>query len=306
MSRHPLLGFSSRISQLDVPGHGSQLAYVSLVGEDFFQTMKIPLLAGRVFTRRDDLAAPKVAVISEQAAMKFFGTHDVLGKTFRFGIAGNIAVEVVGLARDAKYTAVRQDTPATIYVPLRQERLGQANFDIRTAADPSSLAGPVRSAVHEVDGNLPIFEVKTQVERAGETIAQERLFAGLSSSFGGLALVLAAIGLFGVMSYAVARRTTEIAIRMALGAKQHRVLAMVVREALIMVLAGVAIGVPCAYAATRLARTQLNEVLFGLKPSDPLTFALAAVGLLATGVLASYIPARRAASVDPMVALRYE
>jgi ABC-type antimicrobial peptide transport system permease subunit len=193
-----------------------------------------------------------------------------------------------------------------VYIALRQDKGGQVNFALRTALEPTSLIPSVRAAVHEVDGNLPIFELKTQTEQARQSIAQERLFAGLSSSFGVLAMLLAAIGLFGVMSYAVARRTNEIAIRMALGAKQQGVLRMVMRETLTMVIAGAVIGLPCALAATRVSQKALAELLYGVQPTDPMTFAMAIAGLLGVGAAAAYIPARRAASVDPMVALRYE
>jgi predicted permease len=276
------------------------------VDTGFFATMNIPIVMGRPFTDADDRTAPKVAVVNQTAARKLLGADNPIGRQMRLDRGPGNTYEVVGVARDAKYTDVRQQVPATVYTPLRQEAGGQVNFEVRTAAEPLSLVGMVRAAVHEVDGNLPIFDVKTQVERADATIAQERLFAGLSSSFGGLALLLAAIGLFGVMSYAVARRTSEIAIRLALGAKQHGVLLMVVRETLMMVIVGAAIGIPCALAAARLTQSALADVLYGVKATDPLTFVAAAVGLVGVGVVAAYVPARRAASVDPMVALRNE
>jgi predicted permease len=306
ISRHPLLANSARIRLTEVPGHGTIPTYLNPVDPGFFATMNIPIVSGRAFTARDDRTAPKVAVVNETAARQLLGTDNPLGRQMRLDRGPGNTYEVVGVTRDAKYTDVRQQVPATVYTPLRQEAGGQVNFEVRTAADPLALVGGVRAAVHEVDGNLPIFDVKTQVERADATIAQERLFARLSSSFGGVALLLAAIGLFGVMSYAVARRTSEIAIRLALGAKRNGVLLMVMRETLTMVIAGAAIGIPCALAAARLTQHALADVLYGVKPTDPLTFAMAAAGLLAVGVVAAYVPARRAARVDPMVALRYE
>ncbi len=306
ISRHPLLAFSARIQNVTIPGKGDVLTYVNLVGPGFFETMNLPLVMGRGITQHDDTNSPKVAVVNQTAARKLFGTDNPLGRRVNFGVRDVSSFEVVGVSRDAKYSNVRQEVPPTAYVAIRQDAMGQANFALRTAVDPMSVAGAVRAAVHDVDGNLPIFDVKSQADYANASINQERLFAGLSTSFGGLALALAAIGLFGVMSYSVARRTSEIAIRMALGARQRGVLFMVVRETLAMVVIGIVIGAPSALGATRLAQKTLEEVLFGLKARDPLTFVIAVAGLLAIGILAAYIPARRAASVDPMVALRYE
>ena len=306
ISRHPLLAFSARVQTVSVPGKGDVRTFINLVGPGFFETMNMPLVMGRGITARDDGDAPKVAVVNQAAARKLFGTDNPIGRTLQLGVRNATPYEVVGVARDAKYRDIRQQIPPTAYLAFRQDRGSQANFELRTAVDPISIEGAVRGAVHEIDGNLPIFDVKSQTDYAEAAISQERLFAGLSSSFGGLALALAAIGLFGLMSYAVARRTSEIAIRMALGARHQSVLIMVVRETLVLVVAGIAIGLPAAWAATRVAQAQLSAVLFGLKATDPPTFAVAGVGLLLIGVVAAVIPAQRAASVDPMVALRYE
>jgi ABC-type antimicrobial peptide transport system permease subunit len=176
------------------------------------------------------------------------------------------------------------------------------HFEVRTAGDPTDIVTSVRRVVQSLGQNLPLFEVKTQVEQIDQTLFQERLFAKLSSFFGLLALALACVGLYGIMSYAVARRTNEIGIRMALGAERHNILGMVMRETLIMVALGVAIGIPAALAATRV----ISSMLYDLKPTDPLTIAVSASVMIAVAASAGYLPARRASRVDPMVALRYE
>ena len=176
------------------------------------------------------------------------------------------------------------------------------NFEVRTAGDPTALVAAIREAVSEVDKNVPLFDVKTQRRQAEQSLAQERLFATLSSFFGVLALLLVCIGLYGVMSYAVTRRTNEIGIRMALGATAPRVTRMVMRETMLLVVIGVVIGLGGALASTRL----IEGMLFALAPRDPVTISLATLLMIAVAAIAGYLPARRASKVDPMVALRYE
>jgi ABC-type antimicrobial peptide transport system permease subunit len=176
------------------------------------------------------------------------------------------------------------------------------NFEVRTAGDPTALVGAIREAVSEVDRNIPLFDVKTQRRQAEQSLTQERLFATLSSFFGLLALLLACIGLYGVMSYAVARRTNEIGIRMALGATAPRVIRLVMRETMLLVVIGVVIGLGAALASARL----IENMLFGLAPRDPVTISLATLLMVMVAALAGYLPARRASKVDPMIALRYE
>jgi len=307
ISRHPLLSGSSAISNISVDGKepSKDYTYVQRVRANFFETMEIPLVQGRSLTEQDDERAPKVAVINQAMARKHFPGDDPIGK--RFGLGGlehSRDVEIVGVVSDAKYTSLRMETPPTIYFPFRQQAsaLGQMNFEVRTAGDPTALVSSIRDAVSEVDKNLPLFDVKTQQQQADQSLTQERLFATLSGFFGLLALLLGCIGLYGVMSYAVARRTNEIGIRMALGATAPRVTRMVMRETMVLVTAGVAIGLGTALAATRL----IESMLFGLAPNDPLTISLAALLMIAVAALAGYLPARKAAKVDPMIALRYE
>jgi predicted permease len=306
MSRHPLLSGNRRTSSISVQGsaqESSDVVYVNLVGAGFFETMEMPIFAGRSLYARDDEHAPKVAVINQTMARKYFGEDNPIGK--RFGLGGPEEagkIEVVGIVRDAKYTSLRGDTPPTAYTPYLQETPGQMNFEVRTSGDAAAMISSIRDAVREVDSNLPLFDVKTQRKQAEESLAQERLFATLSGFFGVLALLLACVGLYGVMSYGIARRTNEIGIRMALGATTLGITRMVMRETMSVVVIGVVIGLGAAVASTRL----IKSMLFGLAPTDPLTISVAAVLLIVVGALAGYIPARRAARVDPMIALRYE
>jgi predicted permease len=266
--------------------------------------MEIPLLLGRSLTIHDDARAPNVAVINQAMARKYFGDTNPIGRRFGFGGRPENAgqIEIVGVVRDAKYTGLRQDIPPTAYTPYLQDTPGQMNFEVRTAGDAGAMAASIREAVREIDGNLPLFDVKTQTQQAAESLTQERLFATLSSFFGVLAMLLACVGLYGVMSYGVTRRTNEIGIRMALGATSPRVLSMVMRETMLVVGIGVAIGLGTAVALTRLIAT----MLYGLAPTDPVTISVAVVLMITVAAVAGYIPARRASRVDPVIALRYE
>jgi len=309
ISRHPLLSGSAAINNVYIDGRPAPSAkdytYIQRVRSNFFETMEIPLLMGRGLREQDDERAPRVAVINQAMARKAFPNEDPIGKRFGLGGAQHSGeIEIVGVARDAKYTSVRSETPPTVYFPYKQQQssLGQMNFEVRTAGDPTALIAAIRGAVSEVDKNVPLFDVKTQRRQAEQSLAQERLFATLSSFFGALALLLVSLGLYGVMSYAVARRTNEIGIRMALGATGPRVTRMVMRETMLLVVIGVLIGLGAALASTRM----IKEMLFGLAPTDPVTISFAALLMIAVAALAGYLPARRASKVDPMVALRYE
>jgi predicted permease len=308
ISRHPLLSGSARTAGISLQGNARRpneddYVYINTVAANFFETMEMPILLGRSLSPRDDAHAPKVAVINQTMAGKYFGEENPIGR--RFGLGGpetSGQIEIVGVARDAKYTDLRQETPPTAYTPHQQETPGQVNFAVRTSGDPDALAASIREAVREVDRNLPLFDLKTQTQQAAESLVQERLFATLSTFFGLLALVLASIGLYGVMSYSVARRTNEIGIRMALGAQRRDVISLVLRETLLLVSIGLLIGLGAALATTRL----ISSLLFGLTPNDPVTIALAALLLIAVATAAGYLPARRGSRVDPMVALRHE
>jgi predicted permease len=304
----PLLAGRGRTSSISVQGHTSQSgdeddAKVNTVGARFFETMEMPILVGRSLSARDDENAPKVAVINQMMARKYFAGEVPLGRRFGFGgPETSEQIEIVGVARDAKYTGMRAEIEPTVYLPYPQSIPRWATFIVRTNGNPTTMAASIREAVHEVDSNLPLFDVKTQSQQADESLAEERLFARLSSFFGLLALLLACIGLYGVMSYGVARRTNEIGIRMALGATAPRVTRMVMRETMLVVLIGVVIGLGAAVATTRL----IAAMLFGLAPTDLTTISFAVILMIAVAALAGYLPARRASKVDPMIALRYE
>jgi predicted permease len=269
---------------------------------DFFEIMGIPMLTGRGFTSRDDDAAPKVAVINGAAARKYFPGENPIGRRFGSSPEENATLEIVGVVRDAKYNSVRDEAPPTMYVPYRQTRTGGVLLEVRTAGNPVAAMNTIRETVRRIDPNLPIMDMWTQMEQIERRFLQEKLFAQANAFFGGLAVVLAAVGLFGLMSYSVSRRTNEIGIRMALGARRQDVLRLVMRESMTLVIVGIVIGLGVALGTSRLVET----LLFGLAPTDAFSLATAVLLMIAVSALAGYLPARRASRVDPMVALHQE
>ncbi len=284
--------------------------YIHQVRENFLEAMGIPLLAGRALKHEDDAKAPRVVVANQTFANKYFPGESPVGKRFTFDPTKPDQVEIIGLAQDAKYARQRDDIPPTVYANWRQElrSMSGVTFEVRTAADPAAAVPVIRQAVAEVDPNLPLNSVKTQIEQADETLRMERLFAKLLTLFGLLAQQLAAIGLFGVMAYAVSQRTREIGIRMALGANRTDVLKMILRQGMSLAVLGVVLGLVVAYVFTKYLESllDLKNMLYGVKVNDPLTYGVIAAGLTLVALAACYIPARRATKVDPMVALRYE
>jgi predicted permease len=275
----------------------------NIVGPDYFMTMGIPLVQGRGFGPQDTDNSQKVAVISETMAQRFFSNRSPLGQ--RFGIGGpesNNQIEVIGVAKDAKYGDLTEKMRPMAYYPHAQRSQPLDNFVVRFSGAAGSIVPQVRQAITQVNRNLAVDEVVSLADHIGRSLVQQRLVARLASFFGLLALLLVCVGLYGVLSYGVARRTNEIGIRMALGAQSGDVLWLVLREALALVLVGVVIGLLASLAATRTAAS----LLFNLKPNDPLTITLATLLLIAVAAVAGYLPARRAAQVDPMAALRDE
>jgi predicted permease len=273
------------------------------VGPGFFSTMGISLLAGRDITEDDARGAAKVAVVNQTFVRYFFGDKDPLGRRLSVGRSDEKNVTIVGVVADGKAASLRETIRRFVYRPYAQEEeVGEMTFYVRSAVDPKALGERLRKAVQRVDVTLPITNVKTMRVQIAESLFVERMVAALSAAFGFLATLLAAVGLYGVMSYAVSLRTREIGIRVALGAERRVVLFMVLKEVALLAAIGVVIGLPSGYGLGRLVEAQL----FGLTARDPLTFAVATATLLLSAFLAGYIPAARATRVDPMVALRYE
>jgi len=271
------------------------------IAPQFFATFGIPLLAGREFSAQDTPESRKVVIVNESLASRFFGAESPLGR--RITLENYKDLEIVGVVADAKYRTLKEALPQTAYLPFSQyNTLRERTLCVRAAGQASALDAALRREVRSLDPQLPVFNVKTFAEQISESVSRERLVALLSSFFGFFALLLAALGLYGVMAYAVVRRTREIGIRMALGAQTGNVLWLVLRETLLLVLLGIAVGLPVALAATRLT----GGLLFGLTPNDPLTIALATLVMIAIAALAGYIPARGATKVDPLRALRHE
>jgi predicted permease len=273
-----------------------------VISPNFFDVMGIPVMLGRAISERDTAEAPKVVVINEAAVRKYFPNENPIGHRIGTSPETSGDMEVVGVLHDARYDSLRTPIPPTEYVPYAQARLTNSVFEIRTAGTPAGAMGSIREVARQIDPNLPLTDVSTQIEQVEKRFQQERLFAQATALFGALALLLASIGLFGLMSYNVSRRTNEIGVRMALGAQPRDVLRLVLGESMILVGIGALVGVATALASARLIATQL----FGV-PATDLRALAAAIGIMAAvSAFAGYLPARRAARVDPMVALRYE
>jgi predicted permease len=279
--------------------HGDQ-RYVS---PDYFTAMNIPLLRGRFFTESDNNTAPRVIIIDTKLASRYFPNENPIGQKIQRGGPQSPQMEIVGVVGHVYQVSLESDTKGAYFIPIVQQPPPMAGIVVKAqGGDAAKLTGAIREALREVDPNQPMFDVKTMEERVLESLGPRRVVAGLLSLFGALALTLAALGLYGVISYAVAQRTQEIGIRMALGAERSAVLGMVLNQGVRLAVAGVVIGLIGAYAAARLISTQLYQV----QPFDPVTFGVVALILGAVALGACYIPALRATRVDPVIALRYE
>jgi predicted permease len=287
-----------------VPKEGENMnPTVDGVAPDYFKTMGIPLLAGREFTDRDTIGAPQVAIISETMARYYFGTDPAVGRRIGFGRDAGTNIEIVGVAKDVRSLQLRNEPERFVYIPYRQDdSVTSLTFYVRSSQDGPSAATAVRQTAQRLDPNLPIFDMKTMQVQVDESLFVERMVAALSVAFGVLATLLAALGLYGVMSYAVARRTREIWIRMALGAERSRVLWLVLKEVAVLAAIGIVVGFAGSIWITR----QVQSQLFGIQPNDPLTLLATMVLLGTVALVAGYIPARRATTIDPMLALRTE
>jgi predicted permease len=305
MSVVPLLAHSEWSAMVTAdPGKPARSAYIQGVGPNFFQTMGIPRIAGRMLSDTDRDGAPRVAVINEALARQLFEEASPMGRQFEFveGADRGVRVEVVGVVRDAAYARLQEAHPPTLYMPHRQMRPTAMTFALRTAGDPLTLAAAVRQAVGRVDPALSVTGVKTQERQIRETIALPAALATVTSAFGIVALGLACLGLYGIVSFDVARRTREIGIRMALGARRPDVIRFVLREMGAVVALGAGLGWGVAFAAS----TAVRGVMFGVAPGNPVAMAGATLILAVAAGVAGYLPARRATSVDPTQTLRHE
>jgi len=274
---------------------------VTVVSPDYFKVLGIPLLNGRDFNEQDRLGTPKVVILNEKMARHFFGTIDVLGK--RIGLEKVPDMTVVGVVKDAQYIDMRRNTRRHFYMPAAQEKqLSNMTLHVKTSTEPQTVAESLRAELKALDPYLPLYNIKTLSTEIDESLTQERLVTGLSWAFGVLATLLTALGLYGVLTFSVARRTREIGIRVALGAQRSDVFRMIMFRGVVLVGVGVVIGLGVSFAFSRL----MESLLFGVAPNNPWTLTFVSLGLIAVALLACYIPARRATRVDPLEALRYE
>jgi predicted permease len=312
MATYAPLSGTGRLSSINVQGYtatgdDSLTVQDMLTGPNYAQTLGIPLLQGREIGPRDTTTSHNIAVVNQSFVNRFFQNQNPVGRTFNFDDPEIKAesIEIVGVLGDVKSSDPREPAEPTVYRPILQiqdESAYSVTIHIRTQGEASAVAGSVRQAINDVDRTLPIFGTTTLDASFNERLRQEQLIAQLVSFFGGLALLLASIGLYGLMAHGVARRTNEIGIRIALGARRSRIAWMILRETLLLVVVALLIGIPAAVFAARFISSQL----FGLSPSDPVTLVVAALVLVIVAVVAGYVPARRAMKVDPLIALRYE
>jgi putative ABC transport system permease protein len=309
-ARVPLIAGSNWSSTVKVQGfqddeNNRAQSSFNAVGAGFFHAIGVPLLAGRDFTGADDIGRPKVAIVNQTFARRFNLGANPVGKRMALGSGDTLPldIQIVGLARDTKYASVKGEIPPVVFIPHRQQsHLGEMNFYVRTSGEPSTMLRAVMSLVQRIDPMLPVEHIRTMPEVIKETTFEDRMLSTLSASFGALATLLAAIGLYGVLAYSVAQRTREIGVRMALGAHAAQVRLMVLGQVGRMVLIGGVIGIAGALALGKAARS----MLFDMSGADPLVMATSVVLLATVALAAGYVPALRASRVDPMQALRYE
>lgn len=306
----PMTG-RDRGAVLDVPGYRptsetDKHIHLQAVSPEYFETAGVPLLWGRRFSARDNGSAPKAAILNDTAARFYFGRQSAIGRKIRFTnyAAADLEYEVVGIVKDSKHNNPREAAVRFVYLPITQsvDRVNRLTLLVRCDGDAAPLAGPVSEQVREARGGLLVAKVATMETLVSRTVAKERLMASLATAFGIAALVLACIGLYGIVAYSVSRRTREIGIRVALGASTGRVVGMIMNEAIVLCAIGVAAGLPAAYLLARLSRS----LLYGVEGLSPLAAGVAAGLLLACGVLAAWAPSRRAISLEPLSALRRE
>ena len=296
--------WSDDLTMQGVPhtSENSQDVLYNVVGTGFFSTFGLPLLSGREFTTQDTNTTPAVAVINQTMQRRFFGNQSAIGHHFGFGEdpAHSSDFEIVGVVKDAKYVGLGESQEVAAYFPYAQRIQYFSNFSVRYQGDPRPVIAAIRQSIAQVNPNILVSSVSTLAQQVDNSIATPKLIAQLSAFFGALAVFLACIGIYGLLSYSVIRRTNEIGIRLALGAQNNALLWMILRESLLLLAAGLALGLPIALASTGV----LRHLLYQLSPNDPWTYALSIIIVAAMTLLAAWLPARRATKVDPMVALR--
>ncbi len=299
------LTFSDSVCTSATPDARPRGTASDVVVPGYFDTLGIPILRGRQFASTDQPGSQPVAIVNQTFARRYWPNEDPVGKTLWLGCNGSgprTMAEVVGVARDAKYESLDESPRPFVYRPLAQSWVGFLAAIVETSGDPAQFTAPLRATLHGLDSNLRVYEIQTLEQYASESLWKVRWQASLLAVFGGLAMLLAAVGLYGVVAYSVAQRTREIGVRIAMGAQQADVLWMVLARGLGLTAVGIGVGVALSAGVTRLLAT----LLYGMSPLDPVAFAVASLGWTATAMLASYVPARRAMRVDPVVALRWE
>jgi putative ABC transport system permease protein len=330
-------GVESAAFTLSLPIEGSSWGSVFIVGDqpvpersqiphaafnpispEYIQTMRIPLLKGRLFTEADAEKSQPVVLINETMARRFWPNENPIGKRVKQGwpewtTEQSPWREVVGIVGDVKLDGVIEKTPLHVYTPLSQIPMGSLFLTVRTQVEPQSLTAPVQDAVHAVDSQMLLYDVRTMEDRMKRSVVSQRAAMILLSAFAIVAMLLAIVGIYGVISWGVVQRTREMGVRMALGALRRDVMWLVLRRCSLLVLAGMSLGLLGAFALTRVVGASLSEVgpgktplLFGVKALDPITFIVAPILLAVVAILACCLPARRATKIDPLVALRYE
>jgi predicted permease len=292
---------------IDVPGYqakeGDSAPNVASVNAGYFAALGMPLIAGREFRLSDDRSSLRVAVINQTFARAYFGGENPLGRQFYFTSDEKTPVEIVGIVKDSKYADVREESQRFVFCPYSQQynpNIGALTYYVRTVQDPASIAPSLRQVVREADASLPVFDMKTMERQIDEDMFSDRIVSLLSGFFGVLATLLAGIGLYGLMSYTVTRRTREIGIRMALGAGRGEVLGLVLREIAILTGLGIALAAPLSFPLAKLAKS----MLFGVEPNNVWALSAAAAVLALTALASGALPALRATRVDPLAALR--
>jgi putative ABC transport system permease protein len=277
---------------------------IGSVSRDYFQTMKIPLLSGRQYDARDGADGQKVAIVNQAFASRFFPQGDPLGKRISFGCeeSAGLCRTIVGVVGNIRQESITDEVTPEIYLPFPQIRLNSMTLVVRTASDPLAIARAVRNEVLAIDPNQPVYDIKTLAQRVDDSVAVSRSLMLLFGAFALLALVLASVGIYGIVSYSVTQRTHEIGIRMALGARAANVLSLIMKNGLTLVLTGIVLGIAAALALTRF----LTTLLFGVTATDAVTFVVVSGIFFVIAIVASLIPALRATRVDPLIALRYE